>query len=69
MKEHREPAPPANLGKNYEYFTGNTIFWGSGRFQNSRDKPVNIATGILIVLPVALFLAYSYVMSSACNGL
>lgn len=64
MKEHKPPAPPANLGKNYEYFTGNTVFWGSGRFQNSRDKPVNVATGILIVLPVALFLAYSYVILS-----
>lgn len=61
MKDHKAPAPPANLGKNYEYFTGNTVFWGSGRFQNSRDRPVNIATGLLIVLPVALFLAYSCV--------
>ncbi|EED13892.1 DHHC zinc finger membrane protein, putative [Talaromyces stipitatus ATCC 10500] len=59
MKEHKMPEPPAKLGKNYEYFTGNTAFWGSGRFQNSRDKPVNIATGILIVLPVGLFLGYS----------
>lgn len=60
MKEHKPTtAQPANLGKNYEYFTGNTVFWGSGRFQNSRDKPVNIATGILIVLPVALFFAFS----------
>ncbi|RAO72792.1 uncharacterized protein BHQ10_008804 [Talaromyces amestolkiae] len=59
MKDQKASAPPANLGKNYEYFTGNTVFWGSGRFQNSRDKPVNIATGLLIVLPVALFLAYS----------
>jgi palmitoyltransferase ZDHHC9/14/18 len=65
MKDHKAPAPPANLGKNYEYFTG---FWGSGRFQNSRDKPVNIATGILIVLPVALFLAYSYVIPSSFDG-
>ena len=61
MKDQKAPARPPNLGKNYEYFTGNTVFWGSGRFQNSRDKPVNIATGLLIVLPVALFLAYSYV--------
>lgn len=59
MKDHKSSAP-ANLGKNYEYFTGNTIFWGKGRFQNSRDKPINIATGIIIVLPVALFFAFSY---------
>ncbi|KAL2364189.1 Eukaryotic peptide chain release factor GTP-binding subunit [Blastomyces dermatitidis] len=48
-----------NLGKNYEYFAGNTVFCGGGRFQNSRDKPVNIATGIMVVLPAALFFAYS----------
>ncbi|KAG2421457.1 hypothetical protein HFD88_005432 [Aspergillus terreus] len=46
-------------GKNYEYFIGNTIFWGGGRLQNSRDKPVNIATGIFVIVPSALFFAYS----------
>ncbi|KAB8077079.1 hypothetical protein BDV29DRAFT_153978 [Aspergillus leporis] len=49
----------SRLGKNYEYFLGNTIFCGGGRFQNSRDKPVNIATGILVVVPSALFFAFS----------
>ncbi|OJD16881.1 hypothetical protein AJ78_02978 [Emergomyces pasteurianus Ep9510] len=48
-----------NLGKNYEYFAGNTFFCAGGRFQNSRDKPVNIATGIMVVLPAALFFGYS----------
>ncbi|KAE8151943.1 DHHC palmitoyltransferase-domain-containing protein [Aspergillus avenaceus] len=47
------------LGRNYEYFLGNTIFCGGGRFQNSRDKPVNIATGILVVVPSALFFGFS----------
>ncbi|KAK1141615.1 Eukaryotic peptide chain release factor GTP-binding subunit [Aspergillus melleus] len=46
-------------GKNYEYFTGNTLFCGGGRLQNSRDKPVNIATGIFVVAPSALFFAFS----------
>lgn len=59
MKEKR--ASNKNLGKNYEYFLGNTIFWGGGRFQNSRDKPINIATGILVVVPSALFFGFSYV--------
>jgi palmitoyltransferase ZDHHC9/14/18 len=49
------------MGKNYEYFLGNTLFCGGGRFQNSRDKPVNIATGLLVVVPSALFFAFSYV--------
>ncbi|KAI1939390.1 Eukaryotic peptide chain release factor GTP-binding subunit [Ophidiomyces ophidiicola] len=48
-----------DLGKNYEYFTGNTIFFWGGRLQNSRDRPVNIATAIFVVLPGALFFAYS----------
>ncbi|ODH28081.1 hypothetical protein ACO22_04019 [Paracoccidioides brasiliensis] len=51
--------PTANLGKNYEYFAGNTIFCGGGRFQNSRDKPFNIATGILVVVPAGLFFGFS----------
>jgi palmitoyltransferase ZDHHC9/14/18 len=62
MKGSSAPAPP-RLGKNYEYFTGNTVFWGSGRFQNSRDKPVNIITGILVILPAGLFFGYSYVFT------
>lgn len=53
--------PETNPGKNYEYFFGNTIFCGGGRFQNSRDKPVNIATGLLVVVPSALFFGFSYV--------
>lgn len=57
----KPPLPKANPGKNYEYFLGNTFFCGGGRFQNSRDKPVNIATGLLIVVPSALFFAFSYV--------
>lgn len=48
-----------SLGKNYEYFTGNTIFFGGGRLQNSRDKPVNIATGIFVLLPAGLFFGFS----------
>lgn len=53
--------PRTKLGKNYEYFLGNTLFCGGGRLQNSRDKPVNIATGLLVVIPSALFFAFSYV--------
>ena len=52
----------ASVGKNYEYFEGNTIFIWGGRFQNARDRPVNIATGILLVLPAILFFAISFVL-------
>lgn len=51
---------PSKPGINYQYFSGNTIFCWRGRLQNARDYPVNIATGILVVLPAALFFTYSY---------
>ncbi|KAF2104395.1 zf-DHHC-domain-containing protein [Rhizodiscina lignyota] len=47
------------LGKNYEYFTGNTVFFWGGRLQNTRDRPINIATGILALLPAGLFFGFS----------
>ena len=51
--------PQKSMGKNYEYFEGNTVFWGGGRFQNARDRPVNIATGIVLLLPAILFFVFS----------
>jgi palmitoyltransferase ZDHHC9/14/18 len=50
-----------DLGKNFEYFLGNNIFFAGGRLQNSRDRPVNIATGLFVLLPAGLFFGYSYV--------
>lgn len=47
------------LGKNYEYFSGNTVFWLGGRIQNTRDQPVNAATGLIFLVPVGLFFGYS----------
>lgn len=60
IEKRAEPVKKGNKGKNYEYFVGNTIFWGGGRFQNSRDKPVNIATGFLVLVPTGLFFGFSY---------
>lgn len=57
MKKQSFPRPIT--GRNYEFFVGNTFFCGGGRLQNSRDKPINILTGILVVVPSALFLAFS----------
>ena len=54
----------ARAGSNYEYHLGNTIFCLGGRFQNTKDRPINVATGILVVLPAVLFLVYSYVKYS-----
>ena len=47
------------LGRNYEYFSGNTKFFLGGRIQNTRDKPISIATCFLTILPGPLFLAQS----------
>ncbi|KAL9102671.1 MAG: hypothetical protein Q9163_002193 [Psora crenata] len=57
------PAPPAGpkAGINYQYFSGNTLFCWGGRLQNTRDRPINIATGIFVILPSILFLVYSWV--------
>ena len=52
---------PIAAGKNYQYFEGNTVFALGGRLQNARDRPVNIATGILVVLPAVLFFVFSWV--------
>jgi palmitoyltransferase ZDHHC9/14/18 len=48
-----------SVGKNYEYFTGNTVFCLGGRLQNSRDRPINIISAVFILLPIGLFFASS----------
>ena len=53
------PDVTQNSGFNYQYFSGNTVFLWGGRLQNTRDRPVNIASGIIVVLPAILFLVYS----------
>lgn len=54
-----EVAVKSALGKNYEYFEGNTVFWWGGRLQNARDRPINIATGVVLIVPAVLFFVYS----------
>jgi len=49
----------SKLGHNYEYFEGNTVFCLGGRLQNSRQRPVNIATGSFVVIPGILFFIFS----------
>ncbi|RKF56374.1 Palmitoyltransferase erf2 [Erysiphe neolycopersici] len=50
---------PKNLGRNWEYFTGNTVFCCKGRLQNTRHQPINIATGSFVIVPSILFLTFS----------
>lgn len=61
-----KPADSANLtaantnaGYVFQYFEGNTVFCLGGRFQNTRHRPVNIATGLMIVVPAVLFFIFS----------
>lgn len=58
-ESNAEIATKSALGKNYEYFEGNTVFWLGGRVQNARDRPINIATGIFLILPAVLFFVFS----------
>ncbi|KAF2205892.1 hypothetical protein GQ43DRAFT_384882 [Delitschia confertaspora ATCC 74209] len=58
-KEITKQAVQKELGRNYEYFSGNTVFCGGGRLQNTRDRPVNIATALLILVPAGLFFGFS----------
>ena len=46
-------------GINYQYFSGNTVFCWGGRLQNTRDRPVNIATALFVVVPSILFFIFS----------
>ena len=57
VKKLPEAAPEAGI--NYQYFSGNTVFCWGGRWQNARDRPINVASGIIVVLPTVLFLVYS----------
>ena len=59
MHGKQETQNAVKSGRNWEYFSGNTAFCWGGRLQNARDRPINIATGVLVVLPAALFFAYS----------
>lgn len=71
---HSEPTSPANAaskpplssldtpkgkGKNYQYYAGNMHFFLGGRLMNAKLKPQPIITGLLVILPAALFFAFS----------
>ena len=57
------PAPrevrPQKPGSNHQYFTGNTVFCWGGRLQNTRHKPINTVTGLLVIVPSVLFFVFS----------
>lgn len=53
------PPTPSRVGRVFEYFEGNTVFCLGGRFQNARQRPVNVATGLFVVVPSVLFFVFS----------
>lgn len=57
----------ANLGKNYEYYNGNSIFFLKGRLINTRQRPLNLLTALLAILPAILFFIFSYVIRAECH--
>ncbi|KAG0650079.1 Palmitoyltransferase ERF2 [Hyphodiscus hymeniophilus] len=50
---------PQNLGRNHQYFTGNTLFFWGGRLQNTRHRPINLATALFVIIPSILFFVFS----------
>jgi palmitoyltransferase ZDHHC9/14/18 len=60
-REATKEAVKRELGRNYQYFSGNTAFCWGGRLQNTRDRPVNVATAVMIILPAGLFFGFSFV--------
>ena len=53
--QNAKPTP----GINYQYFSGNTVFFLGGRLQNTRDRPINIVSGLIVLVPSILFLVFS----------
>lgn len=61
MPKSRPPPTPtgaAGAGRVHQFFDGNTIFCLGGRWQNTKDKPINIATGLFVVVPCVLFFVF-----------
>ncbi|KAL2108692.1 hypothetical protein VUR80DRAFT_3506 [Thermomyces stellatus] len=54
-----DPPQVSTVGRVFEYFEGNTVFCFGGRWQNARQRPVNVATGLFVVVPAVLFFAFS----------
>ena len=47
-----------SLGKNWEYFDGNTLFFLGGRLETAKSKPIAIGTAALLVVPAVLWFAF-----------
>lgn len=52
------PSAKKSKGRVYQYFNGNTVFCLGGRWQNTKHTPINVATGLLVVVPCVLFFVF-----------
>lgn len=58
--DHSLPnSPKEDAGRNYQYFSGNTVFFWGGRFQNTRSRPISVFTALLVIVPAILFFVFS----------
>ncbi|KEQ89094.1 zf-DHHC-domain-containing protein [Aureobasidium pullulans EXF-150] len=48
-----------STGRNYQYFNGNAVFFLRGRLINTRQRPLNVFTALLAIIPAALFFGFS----------
>lgn len=55
----QQPSNPSKLGRVYHYFEGNTRFCLGGRWQNTKGRPINLATGLFIIVPCVFFFGFS----------
>lgn len=53
-----QPGSKRDSGQIHEFFDGNMVFCFGGRWMNSRQRPINFATGVFVVTPCILFFIF-----------
>ena len=59
LSSHGRQPTAQKMGRNYEYYSGNSLFFGSGRWLNTKAKPLNVLTFTLTCLPAGIFFGFS----------
>lgn len=54
----REEGPKTKSTHVHQYFDGNMVFCFGGRWMNSRQRPINVATGLFVIIPCVLFFIF-----------
>jgi palmitoyltransferase ZDHHC9/14/18 len=53
------PDHKPSTARNHQYFNGNAVFFLHGRLINTRQRPLNVFTALLAIIPAALFFGFS----------